>query len=223
MVLVLPAVVVGRSEGRHEDHCQRNDQPDQTCVAGLGGVRLAAVRIIAVRIVAVRIVAVRIVAIRIVAIRIVAIRAIPVRIVGVGAVAVIAAAVIAAADKVVEIMTRPGLMENVQNMGQRLRDGLAAELGRHPNVGDIRGRGLFCGIELVADRGSKDVLDPKLKTHARIKREAMALGLMSYPMGGTIDGIRGDHILLAPPYIIQPDEVDLIVQRIAGAIRAVLG
>ncbi len=129
----------------------------------------------------------------------------------------------AAADKVVEIMTRPGLMENVQNMGQRLRDGLAAELGRHPNVGDIRGRGLFCGIELVADRGSKDVLDPKLKTHARIKREAMALGLMSYPMGGTIDGIRGDHILLAPPYIIQPDEVDLIVQRIAGAIRAVLG
>ena len=86
-MLALPAVVVGRSEGRHEDHCQRNDQPDQTCVAGLGGVRLAAIRIIAVRIVAVRIVA----------IRIVAIRAIPVRIVGVGAVAVIAAAVIAAA------------------------------------------------------------------------------------------------------------------------------
>ena len=111
-MLALPAVVVGRNEGRHEDHCQRNDQPDQTCVAGLGGVRLAAVRIaavriIAVRIVAVRIVAVRIVAARIIAVRIVAVRIIPVRIipirvfaariVGVGAVAVIAAAVIAAA------------------------------------------------------------------------------------------------------------------------------
>lgn len=129
----------------------------------------------------------------------------------------------AAADKVVEIMARPGLMENVRAMGQRLRDGLADELGRHPNVGDIRGRGLFCGIELVADRDSKEPLDPALRTHARIKREAMARGLISYPMGGTIDGVRGDHILLAPPYIIQPDEIDLIVQRISDAIRATVG
>ncbi|SIP98364.1 Adenosylmethionine-8-amino-7-oxononanoate aminotransferase [Paracoccus thiocyanatus] len=129
----------------------------------------------------------------------------------------------AAADKVVEIMARPGLMENVRAMGQRLRDGLADELGRHPNVGDIRGRGLFCGIELVADRDSKEPLDPALRTHARIKREAMARRLISYPMGGTIDGVRGDHILLAPPYIIQPDEIDLIVQRISDAIRATVG
>ncbi|MFB9224523.1 aspartate aminotransferase family protein [Paracoccus cavernae] len=129
----------------------------------------------------------------------------------------------AAADKVVEIMTRPGLMENVNAMGQRLQDGLTAALGDHPNVGDIRGRGLFRGIELVADRASKEPLDPKLKTHAKIKKEAMARGLMSYPMGGTIDGIRGDHILLAPPYIITAEEVDLIVERISGAIRAVVG
>ncbi len=129
----------------------------------------------------------------------------------------------AAADKVVEIMTRPGLMENVNLMGQRLQDGLMAELGQHPLVGDIRGRGLFRGIELVADRDTKEPLDPKLKTHAKIKKEAMAGGLMSYPMGGTIDGVRGDHILLAPPYIISPEEVDLIVERISGAIRAVVG
>ena len=129
----------------------------------------------------------------------------------------------AAADKVVEIMARPGLMDNVNAMGQRLQDGLEAALGQHPHVGDIRGRGLFRGIELVADRGSKAVLDPTLKTHAKIKKAAMARGLMSYPMGGTIDGVRGDHILLAPPYIISAEEVDLIVDRITGAIRDVLG
>ena len=129
----------------------------------------------------------------------------------------------AAADKVVEIMARPGLMDNVNAMGQRLQDGLEAALGQHPHVGDIRGRGLFRGIELVADRGSKAVLDPTLKTHAKIKKAAMARGLMSYPMGGTIDGVRGDHILLAPPYIISAEEVDLIVDRITGAIREVLG
>ena len=129
----------------------------------------------------------------------------------------------AAADKVVEIMARPGLMDNVNAMGQRLQDGLEAALGQHPHVGDIRGRGLFRGIELVADRGSKAVLDPTLKTHAKIKKAAMARGLMSYPMGGTIDGVRGDHILLAPPYIISAEEVDLIVDRITGAFRDVLG
>ncbi len=129
----------------------------------------------------------------------------------------------AAADKVVEIMTRPGMMENVVAMGRRLQDGLEAELGQHANIGDIRGRGLFRGIELVANRDTKEPFDPKLKTHARIKKEAMARGLMSYPMGGTIDGVRGDHILLAPPYIITADEVDLIVERISGAIRAVVG
>ena len=129
----------------------------------------------------------------------------------------------AAADKVVEIMSRPGLMENVNAMGQRLQDGLEDALGQHPHVGDIRGRGLFRGIELVADRETKSVLSPSLKTHAKIKKAAMARGLMSYPMGGTIDGVQGDHILLAPPYIIDAEGVDLIVDCITGAIRDVLG
>ena len=126
----------------------------------------------------------------------------------------------AAAGKVVEILSRPGMMEHVRAMGDRLQSGLEAALGQSPHVGDIRGRGLFRGIELVADRDSKEPLDPGLRTHARVKREAMARGLMCYPMGGTIDGVRGDHVLLAPPYIIQPDEVDLIVERLAGAIAA---
>jgi adenosylmethionine-8-amino-7-oxononanoate aminotransferase len=126
----------------------------------------------------------------------------------------------AAADKVVEIISRPGMMENVQRMGERLQAGLDATLGQSPYVGDIRGRGLFRGIEIVADPETKAPFDPARKIHARIKREAMARGLMSYPMGGTIDGVRGDHVLLAPPYIVLPEEIDLIVERIAAAIEA---
>lgn len=126
----------------------------------------------------------------------------------------------AAAGKVVEILARPGMMEQVVAMGDRLQAGLEAALGQSPFVGDIRGRGLFRGIELVVDRDSKTPFDPKMRLHARIKREAMDRGLMCYPMGGTIDGVRGDHVLLAPPYIIQPEEIDQIVERLAGAITA---
>ncbi|MGP5562569.1 MULTISPECIES: aspartate aminotransferase family protein [Halomonadaceae] len=128
----------------------------------------------------------------------------------------------AAANKVVEIIARPETLANVNAMGARLHSGLEAVLGASPYVGDIRGRGLFRGIELVADRDTKTPFDPSRKIHAKIKRQAMARGLISYPMGGTIDGIHGDHILLAPPYIISPDEVDLIIERIADAINAAI-
>lgn len=126
----------------------------------------------------------------------------------------------AAANKVVEIISQPEMMENVRLLGERLQAGLDARLGQHAHVGDIRGRGLFRGIEIVADKETKAPFDPALKLHARIKKEAMARGLMSYPMGGTVDGRIGDHVLLAPPYIIQPDEIDLIVERIGAAIDA---
>ncbi|MGP9551995.1 MULTISPECIES: aspartate aminotransferase family protein [unclassified Halomonas] len=128
----------------------------------------------------------------------------------------------ATANKVVEIIARPETLANVNAMGARLHSGLEAVLGASPYVGDIRGRGLFRGIELVADRDTKTPFDPSRKIHAKIKRHAMARGLISYPMGGTIDGIHGDHILLAPPYIISPDEVDLIIERIADAINAAI-
>jgi adenosylmethionine-8-amino-7-oxononanoate aminotransferase len=87
-------------------------------------------------------------------------------------------------------------------------------------VGDVRGRGLFWGVELVADRASKTPFDPALKLHARIKREAMARGLMVYPMGGTLDGRRGDHILLAPPFIVTEDHLDQILHRLVAAVDA---
>ena len=126
----------------------------------------------------------------------------------------------AAADKVLEIISRPGMMDHVRAMGDRLQAGLDAALGQSPHVGDIRGRGLFRGIELVADKDSKTPFDPALKINARIKAEAMARGLMCYPAGGTIDGRQGDHVLLAPPYIASPEEIDMIVERIRDAVDA---
>ncbi|MEM8665796.1 MAG: aminotransferase class III-fold pyridoxal phosphate-dependent enzyme, partial [Pseudomonadota bacterium] len=114
------------------------------------------------------------------------------------------------------------LIGNVNAMGERLRAGLEARFGQHPNVGDIRGRGLFQGIELVEDRNTKAPLDPGLKTHAKVKRAAFERDLMVYPMGGTIDGVRGDHILIAPPFIATAADIDTIVDRLGDAVDAVL-
>ncbi|WP_085043780.1 aspartate aminotransferase family protein [Ensifer aridi] len=129
----------------------------------------------------------------------------------------------AAASKVVEILKRPAVMANVMQMGDRLQAGLDAALGQSPHVGDIRGRGLFRGVEIVANKDSKQPFDPARKIHSKIKKEAMQRGLMCYPMGGTIDGVHGDHVLLAPPYIIQPEQIDVIVERLAAAINAAVG
>ncbi|CUX80953.1 MAG: Adenosylmethionine-8-amino-7-oxononanoate aminotransferase [Roseibaca calidilacus] len=128
----------------------------------------------------------------------------------------------AAALAVQKVIARDNLLSNVQAMGAHLRARLQATFGQHAHVGDIRGRGLFQAIELVADRDTKAPLDPARKLHARIKAEAMARGLMVYPMGGTIDGVRGDHVLLAPPFIVTPEDVDQIVGRLAEAVEAAL-
>ncbi|MDO6461835.1 aspartate aminotransferase family protein [Granulosicoccaceae sp. 1_MG-2023] len=115
------------------------------------------------------------------------------------------------------------LLSNVRDQGLRLHKALDDAFGEHPNVGNIRGRGLFLGIELVADENSKRPLDPALGTAAKIKAAAMHEGLMCYPMGGTIDGKNGDHILLAPPFIIDASHVGEIVTRLQKALRKVLG
>ncbi len=128
----------------------------------------------------------------------------------------------AASLAVQETIRRDNLLERVRVQGAGLRQRLERALGDHPHVGDIRGRGLFMGVELVRDRASKQTFDPDLTLHARIKREAMARGLMVYPMGGTIDGRHGDHVLLAPPFIISDDELDQLTERLAGAIDAAI-
>ena len=128
----------------------------------------------------------------------------------------------AAALAVQEVIARDRLLDNVRAMGVHLSRRLGERFDNHPNVGDIRGLGLFMGVELVEDRSTKVPFDPKRKLHARIKKEAMARGLLIYPMGGTIDGINGDHVLLAPPFICDVPAIDAIVERLGDAIEAAL-
>jgi adenosylmethionine-8-amino-7-oxononanoate aminotransferase len=115
------------------------------------------------------------------------------------------------------------LLANVNKQGALLDGLLHDRLGNHANIGDIRGRGLFRGIELVTDRASKTPLDPALKMHARIKAQAMERGLICYPGGGTADGVRGDHVLLAPPFIIDDAQIRDLVSILGEAIEAALG
>ncbi|TGQ52236.1 aspartate aminotransferase family protein [Mesorhizobium sp. M1C.F.Ca.ET.193.01.1.1] len=128
----------------------------------------------------------------------------------------------AAALAVQEVIARDGLLENVKAMGTHLARRLGERFGNRPNVGDVRGRGLFMGVELVEDRSTKQPFDPKRKLHARIKKAAMARGLLVYPMGGTIDGALGDHVLLAPPFICDVPAIDAIVERLDDAIGEAL-
>jgi adenosylmethionine-8-amino-7-oxononanoate aminotransferase len=132
----------------------------------------------------------------------------------------------AAALAVQHTIEKERLLDNVRAKGDALRAMLQqrfldhAKVGAH--VGDIRGRGLFIGVELVKDRATKSTFDPALKLHSRIKREAFARGLICYPMGGTVDGLHGDHVLLAPPYIIDDAHCAEITGKLAGAMAAAL-
>jgi adenosylmethionine-8-amino-7-oxononanoate aminotransferase len=106
--------------------------------------------------------------------------------------------------------------------GEYLHAALKEALNGHPNVGDIRGIGLFQGIELVADRVTKNPLSPNLGTASKVKKAAFDAGLICYPMAGTIDGVKGDHILLAPPFIISEAQIDELVAKLAKSINQVL-
>jgi adenosylmethionine-8-amino-7-oxononanoate aminotransferase len=123
----------------------------------------------------------------------------------------------AAALAVQRTIDAEGLLARVTEMGEQLAAELRRALGEHPHVGDIRGRGLFLGVEFVQDRPGKVPFDPARRLHARIKRAAFERGLMVYPMGGTIDGRLGDHVLLAPPYTIGSGHVDEIVGKLTAA------
>lgn len=128
----------------------------------------------------------------------------------------------AAALAVQEAIREDRLLDRVKERGRQLEQRLTERFGNHRHVGDIRGRGLFWAIELVADRASRTSFDPALKLNQRIKAEAFANGLGCYPGGGTVDGVRGDHVLLAPPYIASADEIDLIVDKLGTAVDNVL-
>ncbi len=115
-----------------------------------------------------------------------------------------------------------GLLAKVRERGAGLESRLRARFGGHAHVGDIRGRGLFWALELVLDRASKRPFDPKRKINARLKLRALENGLMCYPMGGASDGVAGDHVLLAPPYIVSEAQLDEVVDKLARSIDEVI-
>ncbi|MES0151795.1 aspartate aminotransferase family protein [Mesorhizobium sp. M0012] len=128
----------------------------------------------------------------------------------------------AAGLAVQDVIREHRLLNNVIEMGELLNRRLRERFHNHPHVGDIRGRGLFRAVELVAEHSDKSPFEPARKLNAAVKGEAMARGLMVYPMGGTIDGVRGDHILLAPPFIVSADQIDTIVERLGDAVDAAI-
>ncbi|MBT5414115.1 MAG: aspartate aminotransferase family protein [Rhodospirillaceae bacterium] len=125
----------------------------------------------------------------------------------------------AGALAVQRVIKEEGLLQRVRDLGAHLESGLNERFGNHHHVGDIRGRGLFWAIELVEDRATKAVFDPGLKLHAKIKSAAFERGLMCYPMGGTIDGRNGDHVILAPPYNIDEATIDTIIDLLGDSVE----
>lgn len=115
-----------------------------------------------------------------------------------------------------------GLIAQVQTRGVQLRTALIDRFGQHPHVGDIRGRGLFLGLEMVGDRAAKQPFDRSRNIAGRIKSAAFAAGLICYPMQGTRDGQVGDHVLLAPPFILGEDQIGELVDKLGVAVEAAL-
>ncbi len=125
----------------------------------------------------------------------------------------------AAGVAVLKTFDEKNLLENVQKMGKLLKKSLKKRFKDHEYIGNIRGKGLFIGVELVKDKNTKECFDPSLKLYAQIKKTAKDLGLLCYPMGGTDFGKAGDHVLLAPPFIINKKQVKEIVDKLEAAIN----
>ncbi len=129
----------------------------------------------------------------------------------------------AAGLAVVKKLTDGGLTQRSAELGRVLEAKLRAAFDQHPHIGDIRGRGMFYGLEVVEDRETKAPFDPARGVNKALKKTAFDAGLLCYPMGGTIDGQRGDHVLLAPPFILTEDQIDELVDKLGTAFRTVLG
>ena len=128
----------------------------------------------------------------------------------------------AAGLAVVRAILDRGLLARVREMGDKLQTALTQAFGQHPHIGDIRGRGLFIGLEIVQDRATKTPFDPSLNIAARFKKTAFAEGLVCYPMSGTRDGKHGDHIMLAPPFIMTDEQIDEIIDCLRKSLGKVL-
>ncbi len=133
------------------------------------------------------------------------------------------AAACAGALAVQKRLHEDGLLARVKPMGELLEKKLRSAFGKHPHVGEIRGRGLFRAIELVEDRASKRPFDAARKVNVRLKKASLEAGLLCYPMGGTLDGVQGDHVLFAPPFIVEEKQLDELVEKFSKALATTLG
>jgi len=130
------------------------------------------------------------------------------------------ATAVAAALAAQKVIREEGLLKNVAERGQAIKTQFRKSFANHPHVGDVRGRGMFIGVEFVSDRETREPFDPASKVHNRVQMEAMEMGLLCYGMGGTIDGRRGDHILLAPPYNLEDTEQQQLVDTFVAAVTS---
>ncbi len=127
----------------------------------------------------------------------------------------------AAALAVQKVIRERNLIANARAQGESLKRSLEDRFSDHPHVGDIRGRGLFLALELVKDRETKEPFDPALNLWLTVMLKGMEFGLMCYPGGGTADGEKGDHVLLAPPFNIDSTHVEEIVEKLSSTFDSV--
>lgn len=127
----------------------------------------------------------------------------------------------AAALEVQRILREDALVANAASRGETLERLLVERFGNHHQVGDIRGRGLFWALEFVSDRGGRTPFAPQAAIAERVKQAAMDRGLGVYPCVGTVDGKLGDHVIVAPPYIVTDADLTDIVDRLGAAVDAV--
>lgn len=128
----------------------------------------------------------------------------------------------AASLAVINKLIGQDLVKRSAQMGEKLQAALVSRFSEHPHIGDIRGRGLFRGLEIVQDIDTKKPFAAELATHKKVKKAAFDAGLICYPMGGTIDGVNGDHVLLAPPFILEDSHINEIVDKLSIALKQVL-
>ncbi len=127
----------------------------------------------------------------------------------------------AAGLAVQECLDEEGLLGHVPVQGDAFRSALVERFGAHPFVGDIRGRGLFVGIEFVLDRSARTPIPATDRVPARLKAAAMESGVICYPGGGTADGVNGAHVLFAPPFILESAHIDECCERFSTALDSV--
>ncbi|TVR07580.1 MAG: aspartate aminotransferase family protein [Salinarimonadaceae bacterium] len=128
----------------------------------------------------------------------------------------------AAGLAVIEKVSSAAMLARVNTLGRRLQESLLERFSGHPHVGDIRGRGLFWSLELVLDRATKAPFAAENRLAGRIKAQAQRHGLICYPSSGTADGRNGDHVLLAPPFIIEEFHITEIIDKLEAALKSSL-